>query len=138
MSELRVQGRFTKMLGRAALILAAMFVTPMVATASEASTLEFSLGIEPSESGFTELAGIDALVADGELQLAVARLQSDSRNEWRTVSVRAEESSSGGKSNQGGFGRWLKKRWYIPVLAAVALGVALDDDDAAGEIDDTD
>ncbi len=39
-----------------------------------------------------------------------------------------------------GFGRWLKKHWYVPVLAAVAIGVAIGDDDsgdndASGEDD---
>ena len=38
------------------------------------------------------------------------------------------------------FGRWLKKHWYVPVLAAVAIGVAIGDDDsgdndASGEDD---
>ncbi len=27
----------------------------------------------------------------------------------------------------GGFGRWLKKYWYIPVLAAAAIVVVADD-----------
>ncbi len=36
-----------------------------------------------------------------------------------------------------GVGRWLKKHWYVPVLAAIVLGVVLtDDDDDKGEEDD--
>lgn len=38
-----------------------------------------------------------------------------------------------------GVGRWLKKHWYVPVLAAIAVGVAIDqsggDSDATGEED---
>ena len=39
---------------------------------------------------------------------------------------------------RGGVGRWLKKRWWVPVLAAVAIGVAINDsgdDDRGGEDD---
>ena len=44
------------------------------------------------------------------------------------------------KPEKKGFGRWLKKHWYVPVLAAVAIGVAIGDDDsgdndASGEDD---
>ena len=35
-----------------------------------------------------------------------------------------------------GVGRWLKKHWYVPVLAAIVLGVVLTDDDDHGEDDD--
>ena len=41
-----------------------------------------------------------------------------------------------GSGSSGGFGRWLKKRWYIPVLAAVVIGVTVADDDDAGEEED--
>ncbi len=39
---------------------------------------------------------------------------------------------------KGGFGRWVKKHWYVPVLAAAAIGVAVagsDDNDRTGEED---
>ena len=40
--------------------------------------------------------------------------------------------------NSGGFGGWVKKHWYVPVLAAIAIGLVVadsDDNDAAGEED---
>ena len=40
--------------------------------------------------------------------------------------------------NAGGFGRWVKKHWYVPVIAAVAIGFVVadsDDTDATGEED---
>ncbi len=38
----------------------------------------------------------------------------------------------------GGFGRWIKKHWYVPVLAAVAIGVVVSDDgdDGPGDVED--
>jgi hypothetical protein len=42
-------------------------------------------------------------------------------------------------NSSGGFGRWLKRHWYVPVLAAAAVGLVVldsDDDDAAGEEDE--
>ena len=39
---------------------------------------------------------------------------------------------------QRSFGRWLKKYWYVPVLAAAAVGVAVADDDSDGPGDDDD
>jgi hypothetical protein len=42
-------------------------------------------------------------------------------------------------NSSGGFGRWLKRHWYVPVLAAAVVGLVVldsDDDDAAGEEDE--
>jgi len=50
-------------------------------------------------------------------------------NAWRAAQVGPYLQQSGSsKSGGGGFGHWLKKRWYIPVLAAVVIAVAVDDD----------
>lgn len=38
---------------------------------------------------------------------------------------------------RGGFGRWLKKHWWVPVLVGVAAGVAISDSDDSN-IDDED
>ncbi len=58
-------------------------------------------------------------------------------NAWRHASssdlgLQQNQSSQGG----GGFGRWMKKRWYIPVIAAVVIGVTIADDNDSGEEDD--
>lgn len=58
------------------------------------------------------------------------------REAWRDVSADDALAAQQTAPKKGGFGRWLKKRWYIPVVAGVLLGVALADDSDAGEVDD--
>lgn len=50
---------------------------------------------------------------------------------------RRADSAAAAPQEKRGFGRWLKKRWWVPVLAGAALAVALDDgdDDRSGEED---
>ena len=46
------------------------------------------------------------------------------------------QAERGAMPQRSGFGRWLKKRWWVPVLVAVAVGLAVSDDDDQGEDDD--
>ncbi len=54
------------------------------------------------------------------------------RDRWRTMAADeafAQQTSQQGGKKKGGFGRWLKKRWYVSVAAAILLGIELSDDD---------
>ena len=57
---------------------------------------------------------------------------------YQTSEAEAEEELAERVKGEGGFGRWLKKRWYIPVLAAVAIGVAVGDDGSDSPEDEED
>lgn len=49
-----------------------------------------------------------------------------------------QSSAAPATRKKGGFGRWLKKHWYVPVLVGVAIGVVVaddNDDDSLGEDD---
>ncbi len=41
-------------------------------------------------------------------------------------------------NTHGGFGKWLKKYWYVPVIAGAVLGVAVSDDGSDSNDDDSD
>ena len=61
------------------------------------------------------------------------------RDRWRTMATDeafAQQTSQKGGQKKGGFGRWLKKRWYIPVAAAILLGIELSDDDKGMDEDE--
>jgi hypothetical protein len=79
---------------------------------------------------------------------AVARQQPDGRSRLRPVELRdspgllrlqAQLGAGESTSSHGGFGTWLKKHWWAPVLVAAAAGVAIadsgGDDDKGGEDD---
>ncbi len=56
---------------------------------------------------------------------------------WRAPAAAQAGGGSSGKSQKRGFGRWLKKRWWVPVLA-IAVGAAVgsgSDSDSGGEED---
>ena len=46
------------------------------------------------------------------------------------------QAERGAMPQRSGFGRWLKKHWWVPVLVAAAVGFAVSDDDDQGEDDD--
>lgn len=61
------------------------------------------------------------------------------RDSWRTMATDeafAQQTSQQGGKKKGGLGRWLKRRWYIPVAAAILLGVGLSDDDKGMDEDE--
>lgn len=96
------------------------------ALAAQGSTfgLTGDLAVEPESSN--AVAETDA----AEISLSEMRAEAWAMQE-------DDDPAAGMKTEKKGFGRWLKKHWYVPVLAAVALGVALDggDDDKSGEDD---
>ena len=56
-----------------------------------------------------------------------------SRSEAGVAAAAAAEATP----KRHGFGRWLKKHWYVPVLVGAAIGFAVSDDsDDPNEIDD--
>ena len=99
-----------------------------------------------SETESSSVAAELAVVAE---EAAEERLRTDATvrpvadlTEVRTAWRRAEAMQEGGAASEPmekkGAVRWLKKRWWVPVLAAVVLGTVLidDDDNDAGETDD--
>ena len=57
---------------------------------------------------------------------------------WSLDEAEGDPGEASAPEKKKGFGRWLKKRWYVPLLAAAAIGVAVDsggDNDASGEDD---
>lgn len=59
------------------------------------------------------------------------------RDSWSGMQNTVQTSPAEGGSKKRGAGRWLKKYWWVPALAAVAIGLAVDDGDtdATGEED---
>ncbi len=58
---------------------------------------------------------------------------------WRSPEGWSEvdrQSEAAGRKKGKGFVRWLKKRWYVPVIAAVVLGVAFGDDGGGDDAED--
>ena len=51
------------------------------------------------------------------------------------ASLEAQQDTQA-SSKKGGFGRWLKKHWYVPVLVGALVGATALDDDNDGEEDD--
>lgn len=90
--------------------------------------LEQSIGFgEPLEAESAET--IQPAAATWSVGISAAEL----RGSEVVVEAQAEANAT---PKSGGFGRWLKKRWYIPVLAAVLIGVLAGDDDDNGEDSD--
>lgn len=107
-----------------------------------AKTLEFrnadqfeetSMGVEPFQLARLDVAPSQSQgLAGGSL----AGLQQDSD---RLEQVNAQNTlSDSAKPKKGRFGRWVKKHWYVPVLAAAVIGVAVTDDGADGPGDEED
>lgn len=114
------------------------------ASAQEAAVV----GLEPERTFGLDLAtAVEAddlasptaeptLGVEREVHLAALEAFTDP-NAWRaTHASDASLQETQGSKSGGGFGRWLKRRWYIPVLAAVVIGVTIADDDDAGEEED--
>jgi hypothetical protein len=130
------------------LALLALFLWPAVPAvageiASQAQPEEFDLHLDKALSRLDdELSGIDlgpALSAGEnvtEEPVQIATLSSTAVSDvWRSsqaVAVQSSGSSDPGKKRSF----WKKKKWWIPVVAAVALGVALGSDDGDDSIDD--
>ncbi len=135
----------------ACFILATALVFLPVATVAAAETAapmdprDLALEVAVAELVTGSDFGLDfETTLDGELYarlstdssgLTVASVRDDS---WRSPEAWADvdqQSQTAGKKKGKGFVRWLKKRWYVPVLAAVVLGVTLGDDGAADQED---
>lgn len=82
----------------------------------------------PDSAERSILDAVTSTVAERAAEAPTPRLAAD--REIRAL----EAQAAGGR----GFGRWLKKHWYVPVLVGVGLAVALSDDgsDGPGDIED--
>ncbi|MCP4205108.1 MAG: hypothetical protein GY769_24630 [bacterium] len=128
------------------LALAAAFVlsaVPAAAAGSSASAQQFDLQLDKALSGLDDDLSIldldyEALAAAHKAQepVQVAMLSTTAVNELLTSSQAVAAQSSGGGSSSGKKGSWLKRKWWIPVLAAVAVGVAVGGGDGDDNIDD--
>ncbi len=76
--------------------------------------------------------------ADTARQAESSGLNLAQRQSVSEIGKQALMQSSGtqGAPKKKGTGRWLKKHWYVPVLAAVALGVGLEVGDGKDDVDD--
>ena len=111
----------------------------LVAAAPAAASADLQLGVarEAQESALG-LAPDPAEEAAGEEGASIEIRPSEIRAEaWALQGSSDDPGDQMKPEKKRGFGRWLKRHWYVPVLAAVVLGVALDDDDndRAGEED---
>ena len=125
------------------LSLAALLCLPAVpvsAAGATAGDVDLNLERVLAFGGATFPAGAAAVVSEDSAVVASDRpvtrvggeadltgLNDVSRMHQVAAEKRLEDQARGG----GGFGRWLKKHWYVPVLAAAAV-VAL----AGGDSDD--
>ena len=86
-------------------------------------TIEFGESLEAESSETPEPAAVaTAPVANWNVAISAAEL----RGSEAVLEAQAEDRVT---PRSGGFGKWLKKRWYIPVIAAVLIGVVASDDD---------
>ncbi len=131
------------------LSLALLLFLPALAIAGDGSidlNLEHALALQGATFKLDEFAAEAADVAgrDGASlagppeaglgQDGLARLQDSPR----VQEVAAEQYlADRARDGSGGFGRWMKKYWYVPVLAAAAI-VAVADDGSDGPEDEED
>ena len=98
-----------------------------LAAALEAQGSTFGLTVEPPRSNANEN------LAASEISLSEIRSKAWAMQEGDDAAPAMKPDDK--KKRRAG--RWLKKHWYVPVLAAVALGVALDSgDDDRNEVED--
>ena len=88
------------------------------------------LGPEPATSEAAETGAVDSS------PLATLHVAALAVEVGATVAIEAQEGQAA--PQRKGFGRWLKKHWYVPVLIGAAIGVSVSDsgdDDRSGEDD---
>ncbi len=118
--------------------LAALVVLPALPVAAAPAAielhLEHAIALEP-----LELATASPTPEPAPRQPATTISASELRAAAWQIDEQAEAGSAAAPApEKHGFGRWLKKRWYVAVLVAVAAGVAIDsggDNDRGGEED---
>lgn len=128
------------------LALSAVFLlsaVPAAVAGSSASAQEFDLQLGKALSDLDDDPSTldldhEALATADEAQppLQVAMLSTSAVNELLTSNQAVAAQSSGGGSSSGKKGSWLKRKWWIPVLAAVAVGVAVGGGDGDDNLDD--
>ena len=112
--------------------------------------LEQALTLQGADLPFGDRAADEGMelrtgegVAAPDADLAAAGRATAGRESLReTSSARllkeAAKTDLAQQANRGGTGRWLKKHWYVPVIVAVAAGLALADDGSDGPEDEED
>ncbi len=127
------------------LALSAVFVLSAIpaAAAGSSTAQEFDLQLDKALSGLDDdLSTLDtdsaamAVADEARAPVQVAMLSTTAVNELLTSNQSVAAQSSGGGSSSGKKGSWLKRKWWIPVLAAVAVGVAVGGGDGDDTLDD--
>ncbi len=124
------------------LALSALLFLPAVPALAEGESfelhLEEALALQGAGLLLDEIEAMDGsteLEPTPETNLTEVRLESLPETSARMAEQAAEDDMAA-EAKPKGFGRWLKKHWYVPVLVAVAIGVVVVDDDDDGEEDD--
>ncbi len=97
----------------------------------EALALPGAMIADEVETATGEATSVDAAPAASLDQDSITRVRDDYVNSEAAV----QEGGSSGSKKKGGFGRWLKKRWWVAALVAGAIGVAVSDDGSDGPDD---
>jgi hypothetical protein len=122
------------------LTLAVLLVVPAVpATAQQSApaAAKFELQLEAALEAQGSTFGFAIEPASKETDSAEISLSEMRAEAWTLQEGDDDPAAAMKPDKKRGFGRWLKKHWYVPVIAAVLVGVALGggDDDKSGEDD---
>jgi hypothetical protein len=82
-----------------------------------------------------EEAGAPTVVTALQQRLQLARYSREAAQEAQIGWQQADAAQAQAASGKRGFGRWLKKHWYVPVLVGAAVIVATADDGSDGPDD---
>lgn len=140
----RTHKRISVLLIAALLLAAALPAVAQEARGSDSTGGEIRLHLAEALS-FEPIPGLDSLPGETGTAESVtpprAPLsdlgQTTAWGSWRALQ-QAEAMEEEAAPKKRGAGRWLKKHWYVPVLAAAAVGaLTIDsgDDDSSGEDD---
>ena len=100
--------------------------------------LEEALALQGTNLFFDEsfqLASVTSHEARPETRFSRTSLASLSQDSERLEEINAQNNVASRTKEKGKFGRWVKKHWYVPVLAAAVIGVAVSDDGSDGPND---
>jgi hypothetical protein len=130
------------------MVVAVLLVMSSVVAADES----IDLTLAPSGSGVTlapeahVAAAVTAAVADVRLGNAARTIEPTlapriADADWSVLAAlhrhEQDDPDEPPRRDDGGFGRWLRRHWWVPVLAAGAVALAVQDDSPdSGEDDD--